>query len=65
MSGRSISGFILYVLDVPVCLKLEKSVSLSSLEVEYTALSEAVNEVMFIAQLLGSMKLSLIPSQYE
>ena len=65
MSGRSISGFILYVLDVPVCLKLEKSVSLSSLEVEYTALSEAVNEVMFIAQLLGSMKLSLIQSQYE
>ena len=39
--------------------KLQKSVSLSSSEVEYIALSEAVKEVMFVVQLLESMKMLL------
>ena len=36
---------------------MQISVSLSSSEVEYIALSEAVKEVMIIMQLLGSMKI--------
>ena len=48
------SGFIFYVLGGPVSWqpKLQKSVSLSSSEAEYIALSEAVKEVMFVVQLL-------------
>ena len=59
VSRQSISGFILYVLGIPVSWrsKLQKSVSLSSSEVEYIALSEAVEEVMFVAQLLESMQI--------
>ena len=59
VSKKSMSGFILYVLSVPFSWqsKLQKSVSLSSLEAEYTDLPEAVKEVMFIIQLLGSMKI--------
>ena len=37
--------------------KSQKKVLLSSSEVEYIALSEAVKEVMFVIQLLGSMKI--------
>ena len=57
VSRQSISCFILYVIDVPVFWqsKSQKSVSLSSSEAEYIALSEAVEEVMFVAQLLESM----------
>ena len=59
VSRQSISGFILYVLSVLVSWqsKLQNSVSLSSSEIEYIALSEAVKEVMFILQLLGSIKI--------
>ena len=59
VSRRSISGLILYVLGVPVSwqFKSQKSVSLSSSEAEYVALSEVVKEVMFVIQLLGSMKI--------
>ena len=57
-SRQSISGFIPYVLGIPVSWrsKLQKSVSRSSLEAEYIALSKAVREVMFIVQLLESMQ---------
>ena len=60
VSRRSISGFILYVLGVPVSWwsKLQKSVSLSSSKAEYVALSVAVKEVMFVIQLLGWIKIS-------
>ena len=60
VSRQSISGFILYVLSVPVSWqsKSQKSVSLSSSEAEYIALSEAVKEVMFMVQLSGSMKIA-------
>ena len=59
MSKRSIVGFILYVLGVQVTWqsKLQKSISLSSSEAVYPALSEAVNEVIFIMQLLRSKKI--------
>ena len=59
VSQQSISSFIFYVLCVLVSWwsKWQKSVSLSSSEVEYIALSETVKEVMFVIQLLGSMKI--------
>ena len=59
VSRRSISGFILYVLDVLVSWqsKSQMRISLSSSDMEYVALSEAVKEVMFIIQILGSMKI--------
>ena len=57
VSRQSISGFILYVLSVPISWqsKLQKNVFLPSSEAEYIALSEVVKDVMFMAQLLGSM----------
>ena len=39
--------------------KLQKSVSLFSSEAEYIALSEAVKEVLFVAQLFESMQISI------
>ena len=59
VNRRSISGFVLYVLGVPVSWrsKSQKSVSLSNSEVKHIALSEAVREVMFVAQLLESMQI--------
>ena len=61
VSRRSTSGFILYVLGVTVSWqsKSQNSGSLTSSEVEYVALSEAVKEVMFVLQLLGSMKIAV------
>ena len=58
---RSINGFVLYVSGVLVSWqsKLQKNASLSSSEAVYIAFSEAVKEVMFIIQLLGSMKISV------
>ena len=42
-----------------MAIEIAKSVSLSSSEVEYVALSEAVKEEMFVVQLLGSMKIAV------
>ena len=59
VSKQSISGFILHIVGVPISWqsKSQKSVSLSSSEVEYIDLSEAVKEVMFVVQLLESMQI--------
>ena len=61
VSRRSISDFILYVLGVQISWpsKSQKSVSPSSSEAEYIALSEAVKKVVFVVQLLGSMKIAV------
>ena len=58
-SRRSVSGYILYIKGVPICWrsKAQRSVTLSSSEAEWTALSEAVKEIMFVIQLLQSMKI--------
>jgi hypothetical protein len=50
----SVMGFIIYLLDVPVCWrsKSQRGVTLSSTESEYVAISEAVKEVKFIYYLL-------------
>jgi len=53
----SVSGFVLYLCGVPIVwrTKQQRSVTLSSSEAEYYALSEAVKEVRFIYQLLKEM----------
>ena len=51
----SVMGYILFFMGVPIIWKLksQKSVTLSSLEAEYVALSEAAKDIKFIYQLLG------------
>ena len=53
----SIAGFVIYLMDVPISWRCKgmKSVTLSSSEAEYVALSEAAKEIKFIYQLLRSM----------
>eukprot|EP00956_Cyclotella_meneghiniana_P000877 scaffold1009_cov67-Cyclotella_meneghiniana.AAC.1 len=60
-SRRSVSGFILYLKGVPISWrsKAQRSVTLSSSEAEWVALSEAVKEIMFVLQLLESMKIKV------
>ena len=60
-SRRSVSGYILYVCDVPVCWrsKAQRSVTLSSTEAEYVALSEAVKEILFVLQILECMRITV------
>jgi hypothetical protein len=53
----SVTGFIIFLLGVPIFWKSkgQKSVSLSSSEAEYYALSESAKEIKFIAQILLTM----------
>ena len=57
----SVAGFILYVMGVPVSWKSKgmKSVTLSSSEAEFVALSEAAKEVKFVYQLMESVDLKV------
>ena len=57
-SCRSVGGYILFVMGVPVAWrsKAQKSVTLSSTEAEWYALSEAVKEVIFVVMLLEDMR---------
>jgi hypothetical protein len=50
----SVTGFILYLMNAPVCWwsKSQEGVTLSSSEAEYVAISETVKEVKFIYYLL-------------
>ena len=50
----SVSGYILYLCGVPICWRSKqiRTISLSSSEAEYVALSEAVKEIRFVYQLL-------------
>jgi hypothetical protein len=59
VSRRSVSGYIIYVHGVPICWKskAQQSVTLSSTEAEWVALSEAIKEVIFLINLLGSMRI--------
>ena len=58
-SRKSVSGNILYVRGVPICwrLKAQKTITLSSAEAEWIALSEATKEIMFVLQLFEEMKI--------
>jgi len=53
----SVTGFCVFLLGVPICWqsKGQRSVTLSSSEAEYVALSEAAKEVKFVAQVMMSM----------
>jgi len=57
----SISGFIIFLLGVPISFKSkqQRSVALSSSEAEYVALSEAAKEIKFVYQILSSMGLKV------
>ena len=54
---RSVSGFVIFLLGVPILWRsrLQKTVSLSSSEAEYYALSEAAKEIKFVVQILESI----------
>ena len=53
----SVTGFIVFLLAVPILWKskAQRSVSLSSSEAEYFALSEAAKEIKFVAHILITM----------
>jgi hypothetical protein len=53
----SVSGYVIFILGVPIMWKSksQKSVTLSSSEAEYFALSEASNDVKFIVLVLQSL----------
>ena len=55
------TGFVIYLRGVPVSWKSrgQKSVTLSSTEAEFVALSEAAKEIKFIVQILESMKMKV------
>jgi hypothetical protein len=57
----SISGFIIFLLGCPIVWKSkqQQSVTLSSSEAEYVALSEAAKELKFIAQTLESIGITV------
>jgi hypothetical protein len=57
----SVTGFILYLMNVPVCWwsKSQKGVTLSSTEAEYVAMSEAVKEIKFIYYLLRDISIEV------
>ena len=57
MTRRSVSGYIIYVHGVPVQFrsKSQQSVTLSSTEAEWMALSEAVKDILFLKYLCESM----------
>ena len=57
----SVGGFILFLLNVPILWrsKAQRSVTLSSAEAEYIALSEAAKEIKFVYQLLISMDIKV------
>ena len=58
---RSITGYILFLLGCPILWKSKQqsSVTLSSAEAEYVALSEATKEIKFVAQVLESIGLTV------
>ena len=60
-SRLSVSGFILYLLGVPITWrsKQQRSVALSSSEAEYVSLSEAAKEIKFVYQIMMSMGLKV------
>jgi hypothetical protein len=54
---RSVSGYVLFLLNVPILWKSksQQSVSLSSSEAEYYAMSEAVKDVKFVVHILEDL----------
>ena len=59
----SVYGYIIYFCGVPVAWKSKsmKSVSLSTTEAEYVAVSEVVKKIKFLYQMLRSMEIKVPP----
>ena len=59
--GRSVTGYILYLLGVPIAWKSkgQPMVALSSSEAEYVAISELVKEILFAKQILQDFGITL------
>jgi hypothetical protein len=57
----SVTGFIIYLLSVPICWgsKSQKGVTLSSTEAEYVAIYEAVKELKFFYYLLSDLHIKV------
>jgi hypothetical protein len=57
----SVTGFIVYLMNVPVCWrsKAQRGVTLLSSEAEYVAISEAVKEIKFIYYLLQGIGIEI------
>jgi hypothetical protein len=57
----SVTGFIIYLLNVPICWRSEsqKGVILSSTEVKYIAFSEGVEELKFVYYLLCDLHIKV------
>ena len=57
----SVTGYILFFMGVPLTWKSksQKSMTLSSSEAEYVALSEAAKEIKFIYQLLQRIRVEI------
>ena len=62
VTRRSVTGYIIYVHGVPVVWrsKAQQSITLSSTEAEWYALSEGVKEVRFLQQLCESMMIQVV-----
>jgi len=58
---RSISGHVLFLNGIPISFssKAQKSVTLSSSEAEWIALSEAVKEIVFVVNLLRDINIDV------
>jgi hypothetical protein len=58
----SITGIIIYLLDVTICwrYKAQRSFILSSTEAEYIAIYEAAKEIKFICYLLKALNVEVI-----
>jgi hypothetical protein len=56
-----VTGFIIYLLNVPICWrsKSQKGVTLLSTEAEYVAISEAVKELKLIYYFLGDLHINV------
>ena len=57
----SVYGYIIYICGAPIAWKLKagKSVTLSSTEAEYVAMSEIAKEIIFTKQLLETMGIKI------
>ena len=62
VTRRSVTGYVIYVHGVPVVWrsKAQQSITLSSTEAEWFALSEGVKEIRFLTQLCESMQIQVV-----
>ena len=61
IDGRSVAGYILYFMGVPISWKSKtmNGVKLSSTEAEYCAASEVVKEIKFVIQILENLGINV------